>query len=142
MRKKKLQRRKPELPFSLCLIRGAIGKEFVIKHYSYGAIRTKYPDMTNIVPSVKQQACRELFSRAHAYAKKIMADPVQKAALQKKSHRPHRVYNELIGEFMKREKTAKARAVEGAEQLIGRALRKKGIEGKGRVSKSQGLIIN
>ncbi|MEO8772320.1 MAG: hypothetical protein ABI402_19635 [Ferruginibacter sp.] len=52
---------KKELPFSLMLIRRAIGKEFMIKHYKDGAVKTKYPDMWDILATVHQRKCRNLF---------------------------------------------------------------------------------
>ena len=81
-KKKKLYRRKTELSFLYKLIRGAIGKEYVIKHYSYEAIRTKYPDMSRIIAPTKQRKCRDIFKEAVAYAKQVIADPVAKAAWQ------------------------------------------------------------
>ena len=69
---------KQELTLLHTLIRGAIGKEYVIKHYRYGVIRTKYPDMTNIIASTRQRKCRDLFKEAVAYAKAVIADTVLK----------------------------------------------------------------
>lgn len=97
MKKKKLFRRIPELPFSLRTIRGAIGKEYVIKHYSYGAIKTKYPNMSNIVATRLQRKQRNLFKEAVEYAKAIMGDPVQKAEWLKKARKKHRLFNYLVG---------------------------------------------
>src|SRR5206468_12845643 len=73
---------KHNLPLSLRIVRGAIGKEFVIKHYKYGVIRTKYPDMTRIVASMEQRKCRDLFKEAVAYAKVIISDPEGKRKWQ------------------------------------------------------------
>lgn len=70
---------KKQLPFSLTLIRGAIGKEFVIKHYKDGAVRTRYPDMSGIVATPRQRKCRNLFKEAVAYAKEVIADAERKA---------------------------------------------------------------
>jgi hypothetical protein len=33
---------------------GQIGKQLVIKQYSFGTVVSKYPDMTNVKPSKKQ----------------------------------------------------------------------------------------
>jgi len=81
--------------------------------------------MTRIIPSPKQVQCRKLFGEAHAFAKNIMADPVQKAAWQKKCKRPHRVYNEAVRVYMLKDKLQKARAAELANQLINKAYAKK-----------------
>ena len=83
----KYKKQRQELPFSLCLVWGAIGKEYVIKHYRYGVIKTRYPDMTRIVASKKQRGCRNLFREAVAFAKTIIADPVKKQEWQKKLQR-------------------------------------------------------
>ena len=109
MRRKKLHRNIPELPFSLKQIRGAIGKEYVIKDYSYGAIRTKYPDMTKIIASTKQRKCRTLFSEGVEYARAIMKDPVQKERWLKKVRQKHRLFKYLVGKGMA---IAKAEAAE------------------------------
>ena len=123
MRRKELFRTKPELPLSLRLIRGAIGKEYVIKHYSYGAIKTKYPDMTKIIASVKQRSCRNLFQKAVAYAKEVIADPVQKAAWQKRLRRYNGVYNDAIKAFMLKDKRDKERADLLTDRLIRQAFK-------------------
>jgi hypothetical protein len=108
-KKKKLYRRKPELSFLYKLIRGAIGKEYVIKHYSYGAIRTKYPDMSRIIASAKQRKCRDIFKEAVAYAKQVIADPAGKKAWQKRIRRSNGVYNDAIKFYMLKDKKAKER---------------------------------
>ena len=54
---RKMKRKPCRLPWLLTFVRGAIGKEYVIKHYRYGIIKTKYPDMTNIVASPGQRSC-------------------------------------------------------------------------------------
>jgi len=118
-KKKKLCRRKPKLPFSLQLIRGAIGKEFVIKHYRYGAIKTKYPDMTRIIASARQRKCRNIFKEAVAYARQVIADPVIKAAWQKRLRRHNGVYNNAIKFYMLKDKQDKQRT----EMLTARMIR-------------------
>jgi len=102
------------LPLLLTFVRGAIGKEYVIKHYRYGIIRAKYPDMTRIVASERQQNCRNLFKKAVAHAQKIMADPVQKAAWLKKLRQKHLVFSYIIKAYMLRsKKAAKQKQVTG-----------------------------
>ena len=117
-KKKKLYRRIPYLPFSLTLIRGAIGKEFVIKHYSYGAIRTRYPDMTRIIASAKQRKCRNLFKEAVEYAKQVIADPVEKAAWQKRLRKRNGVFNAAVKFYMLKEKREKERALMMTNTLL------------------------
>lgn len=100
MKRKKLFRNIPELPFSLRTIRGAIGKEYVIKHYSYGAIKAKYPDMSNIIASSHQRKQRNLFREGVEYAKVIMNDPLQKEIWLKKVRKKHRLFNYLVSTFI------------------------------------------
>lgn len=107
------------------LITGAIGKEYVIKHYRYGVIRTKYPDMTHIVASLRQRKCRDLFKEAVAYARAIIADPVKKTAWQKKLRKRNSVFNAAIKEFMLREKKVKQAAELATNRLIRLAFRSK-----------------
>lgn len=102
MNNKKLYRRKPELPLLLRQMKGAVGKEFVVKHYRYGAIRTKYPDMSNVVASAKQRKCRTVFQEAVAYAKSVIGDKGRKAQWQRKLRRHNGVYNAAIKEYMLR----------------------------------------
>ena len=114
----KIKRRPSNLPLLLTFIRGAIGREYVIKHYRWGIIKTKYPDMTKIVASEKQRNCRDLFREAVAKAKIVMADPVQKAAWKKKVRKQHLLFNMIIKHFMLAEKkAAKKREMEGKYML-------------------------
>lgn len=110
------------LPLTLQLVQGAIGKEFVIKHYHYGRVKTRYPDMSRIVASVHQRKCRDLFKEAVVFAKTVIADKPRKEAWQKKLRRRNGVYNEAIKYFMLKDKRAKEAAILLANSLIRRAL--------------------
>ena len=124
MRKKKLHRRIPRLSFLENMIRGAIGKEYVIKHYSYGSIRTRYPDMTKIIASAKQRKCRNLFKEAVVYAKSIMKDPVQVAEWKKRIKKKHRVFNALVKFHMLKSK----RKLQADMSMVNRMLNKLSID--------------
>jgi hypothetical protein len=63
--------------------RGAIGKTVVVKQYAGKTVLTAYPDMHNIIPSVKQKQNRQVFAAAVAYASGINNDPVQRALFAK-----------------------------------------------------------
>ena len=65
------------------MIRGSIGKKFCIKHYNWGIIKTKFPDMTRIIASPGQHKCRDLFREAVAYAKTVIIDKEKKREWQK-----------------------------------------------------------
>ena len=45
-------------------MRGAIGKEFVVKQYSYGAVITAYPDMSGVKSSAFQKVKQGAFAKA------------------------------------------------------------------------------
>ena len=95
--------RKKKLPLNLLMIRGAVGKSFVIKHYKFGVFMTRFPDMTKIVASKKQRVRRDLFAEAVAWAKTVIADKTKKEEWQKRLKRTKRVYHAAIKEFMLRE---------------------------------------
>ena len=95
--------RRKKLPLNLLMIRGAVGKSFVIKHYKFGIFMTKFPDMTKIVASKKQRVRRDLFAEAVAWAKTVIADKAKKEEWQKRLKRTKRVYHAAIKEFMLRE---------------------------------------
>ncbi len=111
---RKMKRKPCKLPWLLTFVRGAIGKEYVIKHYRYGIIKTKYPDMTKIVASPGQRSCRDLFKTAVKRAQKTMDNPEQRAAWLKKVRQKHRLFNQLVKHFMlEAKKAAKKRETEG-----------------------------
>ena len=92
---------KQKLPFIYRMIRGAIGKRFVIKHYSYGVVKTKYPDMKHIIPTEAQKARRRLFKKAVKYAQSIYANPELKEKKRRILRRPKRLFQELMKEWFK-----------------------------------------
>ena len=100
------------------MIRGSIGKQFVIKHYGRRVIMTKFPDMSGIEASPDQRICRNLFKEAVAYAKTVIADPVRKKEWQKKLRRRNGVYNKAIKEFMLRERMVKINAETAVESSL------------------------
>jgi hypothetical protein len=96
----KMRKQKEPIRLLLTWIRGAVGKEFVIKHYKYGVVKTKFPDMTRIIASARQCKCRNLFKEAVEYAKSVYADPVRKKEWQKKTRKKHRVFNRIVKDYM------------------------------------------
>ena len=98
--------KRKRLPLRYRMIRGAIGKRFVIKHYTYGAIMTRYPNMNNIIPTEAQKLRRRLFRKAVQYAQSIYADPVRKEERRRILRRPKRLFQALMKEwFNKRKET-------------------------------------
>ena len=94
-----------KIPFSFTLIKGAIGKQFVVKHYRKGPIVTKYPDMTSIIASKNQEACRQRFQEASAYAVFIIGDPAKREALELRIGKVTGLYNAAIKEYMLSERS-------------------------------------
>jgi len=125
---------RPEYSLLLGMIQGAIGKQYVIKHYGKNRVISNYPDMTNFKASELQKPCRNLFREAVAYAKTVIADPVQKAALQKKIRRTNGVYNEAIKRYMLKAKKEKEKALLEAERLIMKAFSARPIRFEARQS--------
>ena len=98
--------KRKRLPLIYRMIQGAIGKRFVIKHYSYGIIMTRYPNMKNVIPTQKQKLRRRLFRKAVQYAQSIYADPVLKEKKRRMLRRPKRLFQALMKEwFNKRKET-------------------------------------
>jgi len=95
-----MKKKKEPIRILLTWIRGAVGKDFVIKHYKYGVVKTKFPDMTKIIASMQQRKCRNLFKEAVAYAKIVYADPVKRKEWAKKTRKKHRVVNYIIKQYM------------------------------------------
>ncbi|HEY0752174.1 MAG TPA: hypothetical protein VGD26_13530 [Chitinophagaceae bacterium] len=96
--------KKKRLPFIYRMIQGAIGKRFVIKHYSYGIIMTRYPNMKNIMPSEKQKLRRRLFRKAVQYAQSIYADPILREKKRRMLRRPKRLFQALMKEWFTKRK--------------------------------------
>ena|GEM_PF-2990344 len=95
-----------KVPFLLSIIQGAIGKKYVVKHYQYGIVVTKFPDMKGIIASRKQKVCRDAFKEAVAYARDIIQDAEKKKALQKRIGKRKKLYQAAIKEYMQRVKTS------------------------------------
>jgi len=81
-------------------MRGAVGKQMVVKQYGNKTVITAYPDMSNVKPSKLQKLKRKKFAAAIAYACTIVNDPVKKKTYAKKLQRGARVYNAAIKEYL------------------------------------------
>ncbi|ACU61821.1 hypothetical protein [Chitinophaga pinensis] len=77
---------------------GASDKQFVVKKRRGTAIISKYPDMSNVVPSDLQKTERSRFAAAIKYAKSIVHDPVLKANY--KRHPGSTVYHSAIKDYL------------------------------------------
>ena len=74
--------------------------------------------MTRIIASAKQRKCRNLFKEAVEYAKQVIADPVEKAAWQKKLRKRNGVFNAAVKFYMLKEKRDKERAKMMTDTLL------------------------
>jgi hypothetical protein len=93
------------LPFYYRMIKGAIGKKFVIKHYKGGrVVMTRFPDMSGIVPTENQKVRRDLFREAVVFAKWIIADEERKRFFKNTLPRKKRkkVYQAALQMYMRK----------------------------------------
>ena len=113
-----MKKQKQPVRLLLTWITGKVGKEFVIKHYIYGVVKTKYPDMTRIIASAKQRKCRNLFKEAVVYARGVYADPVRKKEWWARARNKGHVFNYIIKEYMLAAKEASQKRQEIAKIII------------------------
>lgn len=83
-------------------VRGAVGKQFVVKQYADKTVISSYPDMSGIKKSRLQKKKQSVFKDAVAYAQAIVRNPVKKKAYAKKLKKGERVYNAAIKEYMRK----------------------------------------
>ena len=83
-------------------MKGRIG-DIVIKQYGDKTVVSKYPDMSNIIPSDSQKEKRNRFAEAVAYAKTINSSPILKADYLKRVGEVRSVYQHALKEFLARE---------------------------------------
>ena len=113
-----MKKQKQPVRLLLTWITGKVGKDFVIKHYRYGAVKTKYPDMTKTIASAQQRKCRNLFKEAVIYANTVYADPVRKKEWWAKARNKGHVFNYIIKEYMLTGKEATLKRQETAIVII------------------------
>jgi hypothetical protein len=135
----------------LGIIRGGVGKCFVVKHYKgrkkgRKIVVTKYPDMSGIVASEKQRERRDLFREAVVYAKWVISDEERKKAFRKtlpRKRRKHvyqaaiRLYMSMQGDagWLRKQLAVKSMLRSGEKEMIGvRAMVRSGqVEWTGKV---------
>jgi hypothetical protein len=77
--------------------------DILIKQYGDKTVISKYPDMSNIVPSNSQLLKRSRFAEAVAYAKTINSSPIFRADFIKRKGEVKSVYQSALKEFLDRE---------------------------------------
>ncbi|HEX2606590.1 MAG TPA: hypothetical protein VHK91_04385 [Flavisolibacter sp.] len=99
-----------ELSFKEKMIQGRIGKRYVIKHYKTYKVKTKVPDMSNIIPSRGQKRQRRLFRLAVQYAQEIYWNPAKREEKERIYRRPWRLFQKLMKEWFKKRKAKREAA--------------------------------
>ena len=84
-------------------IRKSMIGEIVIKQYGDKTVVSKFPDMSNIIPSSSQKQKRSRFADGVAYAKTINNSPILKADFLKRNGEVRSVYQAALKEFLNRE---------------------------------------
>ncbi len=77
--------------------------DIVIKQYGDKTVVSKYPDMSNIIPSTSQKAKRNRFAEAVAYAKSISSSTILKNDFLKRKGEVKSVYQSALKEYLGRE---------------------------------------
>ncbi len=75
-------------------------KQLVVKKRKGETFLSKYPDMSNVVPSASQLEQKSRFAAAVKYARKIVNDPVRKATY--KVRPGSTVYHSAIKDYLER----------------------------------------
>lgn len=83
-------------------LQGTIGKEIVFKQYADKTVVSKYPDMSKVKKTERQQAQRDLITAANAYASGIKRDPKLRAKYEKKLKPGESVFHKAKKEFFER----------------------------------------
>lgn len=77
--------------------------DIVIKQYGDKTVISKYPDMSNVVPSDSQLGKRSRFAEAVAYAKTINSNPILRIDYVKRYGDSKSVYQAALKEYLNRE---------------------------------------
>jgi hypothetical protein len=77
--------------------------DIVIKQYGDKTVVSKYPDMSNIIPSSSQKIKRNRFAEAVAYAKTINSSSIFRNDFIKRNGEVKSVYQSALKEFLSRE---------------------------------------
>lgn len=83
-------------------LKGALGKQIVIKQYKSKTVITAYPVTKKRKPTQLQKIFQNDFTKAVKYAQAIVRDPVKKKAYAKKVKPGQTVYNYAIAEYKKK----------------------------------------
>ena len=77
--------------------------DIVIKKYGDKTVVSKYPDMSNIIPSDSQKQKRNRFAEAVCYAKTINSSNILRNDFLRRVGEVKSVYQSALKEFLQRE---------------------------------------
>lgn len=83
-------------------LKGALGKQIIIKQYKNKTVITAYPVTIKRKPTKLQTVYRNDFTKAVKYAQDIVRTPAKKKAYAKKVKPGQTVYNFAIAEYKKK----------------------------------------
>ena len=83
-------------------LKGALGKQIVIKQYKGKTVITSYPVTKKRKPTKLQSIYRDDFAKGVKSAQEILRDPRKKKAYEKKVAPGQTVYNYAIAEYKKK----------------------------------------
>lgn len=83
-------------------LRGALGKEIVIKQYKGKTVITAFPGRTKKKPTKLQLLYRDDFAAGVKYAQAILQDKTKRKAYEKKVKAGQSVYHYAIAEYKKK----------------------------------------
>lgn len=86
-------------------MKGQVGKQIVYRTRGDKTFMSKYPDMSNVVPSKEQIKYKSLFSKAVRFAQGIIRNPAKKAAYKVKKGKT--VYHTAIKDYMRQHSAGK-----------------------------------
>ena len=84
----------------LSQVSGSIGGQFVLRTRNGKTFASKYPDMSKVKRTAKQDKETSRFAKAVAFAQSIIKNPAKKAAFKVKKGQT--VYNAAIQEYLKK----------------------------------------
>lgn len=81
-------------------VSGQIGKTIVVKQYKGKIVLANYPGRNTKKPTAAQKTQRMRFKMAVAYARKVISDPLKKAAYTRKLRGQRTVFQAALSEYM------------------------------------------
>ena len=83
-------------------LQGAIGDQIVFRTRNGKTFASKYPDMSNVKRTAKQQKETSRFAKAVAFAQSILKNPTKKGSIKVKKGQS--LYHAAIQEYLKNHK--------------------------------------